>query len=156
MWVQELVSRLNDVNIPCGSVLIFDIRRMSCRLPYRCCVTARMASELNEHGSPLSRADPSSRGEPSTRETNLTESDDPMPLMEALVTWQKRQRDAEKAAHEAEEEAEEVRAETEAAKRASLRASEHMSSMLKKRSIANEKALKLREAADRLAPPKSD
>ena len=79
-----------------------------------------------------------------------------MPLMEALVTGQKRQRDAEKAAHEAEEEAEEVRAETEAAKRASLRASEHMSSMLKKRSIANEKALKLREAADRLAPPKSD
>ena len=41
-----------------------------------------------------------------------------MPLMEALVTGQKRQRDAEKAAREAEDEAKAVRAETEAAKKA--------------------------------------
>ena len=86
----------------------------------------------------------------------MTESDDPMPLMEALVTGQKRQRDAEKAAREAEDEAKAVRAETEAAKKASHRASEHLSSMLSARSVADEKARKLREAADRLAPPKSD
>ena len=55
-----------------------------------------------------------------------------------------------------EEEAASVRAETEAAKKASLRASEHLSSMLSARSVADEKARKLREAADRLAPPKSD
>ena len=48
-----------------------------------------------------------------------------------------------------------IRAETEAAKKASLRASEHLSSMLSARSVADEKARKLREAAD-LAPPKSD
>ena len=58
-----------------------------------------------------------------------------MPLMEALVTGQKRQRDAEKAAREAEDEAKAVRAETEAAKKAShRRASEHLSSMLSARS----------------------
>ena len=143
--LQELVSRLNDVNIHCGSDAIFNIRRMDCRLPYRCCVTERMASELDEHGSPISRA-----------ETDSTESDDPTPVMEALITGQKRQRDAEKAAREAEEEAKAVRAETEAAKKASLQASEHVSSMFVVRSVADEKARKLREAADRLAPPKSD
>ena len=46
--------------------------------------------------------------------------------MEELVTGQKRQRDAEKAAREAEDEAKVVRAETEAAKKASHRASEHL------------------------------
>ena len=122
----------------------------------KACVTARMASELNEHGSPHSRADPASRGAPSTGETNSTESEDPPTLMEALVAGQKRQRHAENAAREAEEEAASVRAETEAAKKASLRASEHLSSMLSARSVADEKARKLREAADRLAPPKSD
>ena len=104
-----------------------------------------MASELDEHGSPISRA-----------ETDSTESDDPTPVMEALITGQKRQRDAEKAAREAEEEAKAVRAETEAVKKASLQASEHVSSMFVVRSVADEKARKLREAADRLAPPKSD
>ena len=96
--MQELDSRLNDANIACGSVLIYGIRRNGCREPYRCCVTARSASQVNEHGSPLSRADPSSRGEPSTRGTHSTESEDPVPLMEALVSGQKRQREAEKAA----------------------------------------------------------
>ena len=111
MFVQELESRLNDSSISCGSVLIFNIRRDACRLPYRCCVTACLASELNEHGSPLSRAEPASRREPSSRETHSTESEDPPTLMEALVAGQKRQRHAENAAREAEDDAASVRAE---------------------------------------------
>ena len=156
MLLQELVSRLNDVSIPCGNVLIFNIRRLSCRLPYRCCVTARMASELNEHGYPLSRADPASRGAPSTGETNSTESEDPPTLMEALVAGQKRQRHAENAAREAEEEAASVRAEAAAAQSQLRKATAYASSLTAARAVADEKARKLREVADRLAPPKSD
>ena len=106
-------------------------------------------SQVNEHGSPLSRAEPSSRGEPSTRGTHSTESEDPVPLMEALVSGQKRQRQAEKAARQAEKDAEEVRAEARAAH-------QYLTSVNAARAVADEKARKLREAADRLAGPKSD
>ena len=115
-----------------------------------------MASELNEHGSPLSRADPASRGAPSTGETNSTESEDPPTLMEALVAGQKRQRHAENAAREAEEEAESVRAEAAAAQSQLRKATAYATSLSAARAVADEKARKLREAADRLAAPKSD
>ena len=156
MFVQELESRLNDSSISCGSVLIFNIRRDACRLPYRCCVTARLAFELNEHGSPLSRAEPASRREPSSRETHSTESEDPPTLMEALVAGQKRQRHAENAAREAEEDAASVRAEAAAAQSQLRKVTAYASSLTAARAVADEKARKLREVADRLAPPKSD
>ena len=156
MFVQELESRLNDSSISCGSVLIFNIRRDACRLPYRCCVTACLASELNEHGSPLSRAEPASRREPSSRETHSTESEDPPTLMEALVAGQKRQRHAENAAREAEEDAASVRAEAAAAQSQFRKVTAYASSLTAARAVADEKARKLREVADRLAAPKSD
>ena len=80
--------------------------------------------------------------------------------MEALVAGQKRQRHAENAAREAEEEAASVRAEAAAAqsqlRKATAYASSLTYSLTAARAVADEKARKLREAADRLAPPKSD
>ena len=155
MFVQELESRLNDSSISCGSVLIFNIRRDACRLPYRCCVTARLASELNEHGSPLSRAEPASRREPSSRETHSTESEDPPTLMEALVCGTEetapRKRHAENAAREAEEDAASVRAEAAAAQSQLRKVTAYASSLTAARAVADEKCAssKLRESARR-------
>ena len=69
---------------------------------------------------------------------------------------QKRQRHAENAAREAEEEAASVRAEAAAAQSQLRKATAYASSLTTARAVADEKARKLREAADRLAPPKSD
>ena len=140
MFVQELESRLNDSSISCGSVLIFNIRRDACRLPYRCCVTACLASELNEHGSPLSRAEPASRREPSSRETHSTESEDPPTLMEALVCGTEetapRKRHAENAAREAEEDAASVRAEAAAAQSQLRKETAYATSLSAARAVA--------------------
>ena len=72
---------------------------------------------------------------------------------------QKRQRHAENAAREAEEEAASVRAEAAAAQSQLRKATAYASSLTtgaRAVGVADEKARKLREAADRLAPPKSD
>ena len=69
---------------------------------------------------------------------------------------QKRQRHAENAAREAEEEAASVRAEAAAAQSQLRKATAYATSLIAARAVADEKARKLREAADRLAPPKSD
>ena len=69
---------------------------------------------------------------------------------------QKRQRHAENAAREAEEEAASVRAEAAAAQSQLRKATAYATSLSAARAVADEKARKLREAADRLAPPKSD
>jgi len=76
--------------------------------------------------------------------------------MEALVAGQKRQRHAENAAREAEEEAASVRAEAAAAQSQLRKVTAYARSLTAARAVADEKARKLREAADRLAPPKSD
>ena len=68
----------------------------------------------------------------------------------------KRQRHAENAAREAEEEAASVRAEAAAAQSQLRKATAYATSLIAARAVADEKARKLREAADRLAPPKSD
>jgi hypothetical protein len=70
----------------------------------------------------------------------------------------KRQRHAENAAREAEEEAASVRAEAAAAQSQLRKATAYATSLTAARAVADEKARnrKLREAADRLAPPKSD
>ena len=91
-----------------------------------------------------------------TRGTNSTESEDPPTLMETLVVGQKRQRYAETAARQAEEEAESVRAESAAAQSELRKATARAASLATARIAADEKARKLREAADRLAAPKSD
>ena len=53
-------------------------------------------------------------------------------------------------------EAEEVRAEARAAHQALNKASQYLTSVTAARAVADEKARKLREAADRLAGPNSD
>ena len=77
---------------------------------------------------------------------------------ETLVVGQnqKRQRYAETAARQAEEEAESVRAESAAAQSELRKATARAASLATARIAADEKARKLREAADRLAAPKSD
>jgi hypothetical protein len=60
------------------------------------------------------------------------------------------------AAREAEEEAASVRAEAAAAQSQLRKATAYATSLAAARAVADEKARKLREAADRLAPPKSD
>ena len=74
----------------------------------------------------------------------------------AAVAGQKRQRHAENAAREAEEEAASVRAEAAAAQSQLRKATAYASELSAARAVADEKAHKLRQAADRLAPPKSD